>query len=489
MEDILERPRHARNSNNVHPPLRDITSPRILDIPSPTSSISSHTYNTYVNLQPPPKPSFNFSANLQFFTEEFQNTAPPKPSVPKSEQLDSLIYSTLKEIQPSVKYLKSPPPPPSPLTVGIPRTYEIPNKKFTVTPVESEGCPTPTTYVDGISTNSSNSELESKLSTPPEPVKFITVPEDLANLDRKSILRARLRKSIQYAKRALGFIISHVGLSLLVIGYTILGAAVFCSVEKEKERQIKIEMANRFNSTVVQLMDLWVKSYFNLSSAIDVIRRAVLMNRTLEIHAQGKQGLEGLDWYLKGLELSQEVIPKHWLDGIMNENSTESGGSLSSFTDSKSSIFTSPMTTLTSTTAAASTTTPLPPLDLTTLLPVMNLTSNFPYNDLIMMAFNGSTNASEVPKIKILAETFKDNVTKIIATYVNQVVHAIKDEGWNGATNTDDINWTFEGGVLFAITVFTTIGKLTVVIFTLFHQYERTCFRNLDSLFTGLLLK
>lgn len=461
MEDILERVHTEQNLNNVQPPLRDITSPRIRDILSPTSSISSHTSNTYANLQPPPKPSFNYSANLQLITEEFQKIAPPKPTVPKTEQLDSLIYSTLKEIQPSVQKSKSPPP-----SLKLQQTYAVPNKKFTVTPVASEGCPTPTTFVDSISSSSSNSELESKISTPPEPVKFITVPEDLANLDRKSILRARLRKSIEYAKRALGFIISHVGLSLMVIGYTILGAAVFCSVEKEKEQQIKAQMANGFNNTVTQLMDLWVKSYFNLSSAIDVIRRAVLMNRTLEIHAQGKQGLEGLDWYLKGLELSQEVIPKHWLEGIMDENFTVTVDGRSNFSTSKESLFPSTMTTLTSTAV-----TPLPSLDFTTLLPAANLTSNFSYNDLIMMAFNGSTNASEVPKITMLAEIFRENMTKIIATYVNQVVHAIKDEGWNGATNIDDINWTFEGGVLFAITVFTTIGKLKVVRLILLYQY------------------
>lgn len=235
----------------------------------------------------------------------------------------------------------------------------------------------------------------------------------------------------------------------MVVGYTILGALVFCAVERERERQVKTQMLVRFNNTLTELMDLWIASYFNLRNKIDLIHQAAMTNQTLAIHAQGKHGLEGLDWYLHGLELSKEIIPRHWIEGIVSENSS------SNFQDLINSTTPSP-TSQNLFTATA-------PNNIASFATVRNGTSySFNYDSdyryIMETLFNGSSNADQISNITFLAESVRANVTRIIATYVNQVVHAIKDEGWNGASNFDDINWTFEGGVLFAITVITTIG-------------------------------
>ncbi|VDM17413.1 unnamed protein product [Hydatigera taeniaeformis] len=450
MESILDRtklgrPKCAPNSESH---LKDYSSHRskIVSASANMDSPNNRSLNTYENLQPPPKPSFNPAANLQLIMTGEQNPAPPKPSLepPQSEELDSLIYSMLKEFRPAVEQVKSDPPTEE---MNHPLYGSTKSKKFTVTPVPSGGSPTGTTFVESFSSRSSNDDGQPKLAAPQESLKYITVPEDLINLDRRSILRARFRKALEYAKHALGFIISHIGLSLMVVGYTILGALVFCAVERERERQVKTQMLVRFNNTLTELMDLWITSYINLRNKIDLIHRAAMMNQTLAIRTQGKHDLEGLDWYLHGLELSKEIIPRHWLEGIVSKNTSKTYQDLKNSTISSSTL-----QNLHSATAPASF-----PTDRNGTSYPSSL--EFDHKGIMETLFNSSFNTDQISNISVLAESVRANVTQIIATYVNQVVHAIKDEGWNGASNFDDINWTFEGGVLFAITVITTIGK------------------------------
>ncbi|EUB64813.1 Potassium channel subfamily K member [Echinococcus granulosus] len=334
---------------NAESRLKDYSPQRSKTV-SPSTNVSPTTnqsVNTYENLQPPPKPSFNPATSLQLLTVEEQNLAPPKPSLepPQSEGLDSLIYSTLKEFRPTVEQVKSDPPREE---VNQSLNSSTGSKKFTVTPVPSGGSPAATTFVESFSSRGSNDDVQSKIAAPQEPLKYITVPEDLVNLDRRR-----------------------------------------------------------------------------------------------------KHGLEGLDWYLHGLELSKEIIPRHWIEGIVSENSS------STFQDLINSTTPSP-TSQNLFTATA-------PNNIASFATVRNGTSySFNYDSdyryIMETLFNGSSNADQISNITFLAESVRANVTRIIATYVNQVVHAIKDEGWNGASNFDDINWTFEGGVLFAITVITTIG-------------------------------
>ncbi|VDD79982.1 unnamed protein product [Mesocestoides corti] len=435
MGDFLERTRVGRpicetSINRTETMVKEspFTNGKMIT-PNTTTAPTSLPLNTYENLQPPPKPSFNHSGRIGLLELNEQIPAPPKPSLgdPQFNKIDTLIYSTLREFRPKTQEISSI----SPAVDEKLRTEKSAGSgRFTVTPVPSENCPSPNTLVENISSQGSNDDDDDddddnafKL----DPTKFITVPEDLINLDRKSIVRARFRKAVVYAKHALGFIISHIGLSLMVVGYTILGALVFCAVEREKERQVKTQMLVRFNNTLKELMDLWVSSFFDLRSKLDIIHHLATTNQTLTSQQQTKPGLEGLEWYLHGLELSKGVIPKHWIEDLVSENSSMTFRNI-----------------LNSTIASA--------------FP-LNGTSSLSHANNFSTVHSRNTSPPHIANITFLAENVKANVTRIVATYVNQVVHAIKDEGWNGASNLDDINWTFEGGVLFAITVITTIGE------------------------------
>lgn len=432
--------------------------------PSDSSEASSNFYPppphlqitlpTYENLQPPPKPSFNRFSRIQL-------PAPPKPSLisPQTEQLDTLIYCTLKEIRPESKTNLEPPTSPKLVPQTSPNrdtSSPIENpRRFTVTPVSSPRDSTPNSYLSDDPDDEKPEELE-------EPLEFITVPEDLANLDRKSILKARFRKGVQYAKRILGFLISHIGLSLMVVGYTILGSLVFCAVERDKEQQVKQRMVDHLNSTLKELMDLWLSSYFNLKTHLDLLEAAGLENRTYTLPP--KQGLEGLEWYLRGLELSNGIIPKHWIESMLPENSSTT---LQSILNSTGQVTFAPatanLTEMFNFTQASSKahTSPTPDFaqQWTTLSPSLELGYSRLIGSMLNQTGDNVTNA-DLANLTVLAGNVKDSVSRIIGAYVNKVIHAVKDEGWNGASNADDINWTFEGGLLFAITVITTIGRI-----------------------------
>ncbi|VDK76624.1 unnamed protein product [Dibothriocephalus latus] len=268
----------------------------------------------------------------------------------------------------------------------------------------------------------------------------VALPDELPKLDRRSVLKAHCHKTLQFIKHALTFLISHIGLSCLVVGYTILGALMFCAVERDAERRVKEDMMQRLNSTVQDLMEVWLASYYKVKEELEMIHSLVKESRTasntsMEFPQTPSIGpfLQGLEWYVHGLELSKGVIPRHWIDDISSENSTDT------LTDTFMQSNTTPSAGILGSTVAS------------TFLP-----TNEPYENL-RNYLEQDTNSSML-NITLLAEMVRKNTSDIILNYLGQVVHAIKDRGWNGATNVEEINWTFEGGVLFAITVITTIG-------------------------------
>ncbi|VDL91614.1 unnamed protein product [Schistocephalus solidus] len=264
---------------------------------------------------------------------------------------------------------------------------------------------------------------------------------DLPKVDRRSVIKANCHKSLQFIKRALTFLISHIGLSCLVVGYTILGALMFCAIERDAERKVKEDMMQHLNRTVQDLMELWLASYYKLKEELEIIHSLVntsetSSNTSIEFPQTPAIGtfLRGLEWYVHGLELSRGVIPRHWIDDISSENST---------------------TPLKGTFLLANST-PSAGFLGDTIEPTI-IPAKVSYEHL-RNYLEQDTNSSYLNST-LLAEIVRKNTSDIILNYLGQVVHAIKDRGWNGATNVEDINWTFEGGVLFAITVITTIGK------------------------------
>lgn len=59
-------------------------------------------------------------------------------------------------------------------------------------------------------------------------------------------------------------------------------------------------------------------------------------------------------------------------------------------------------------------------------------------------------------------KNFTDSVADILIQFQTEVTAAVKDSGWDGkdSTGTRDVQWSFAGALLYAVTVITTIGEL-----------------------------
>ncbi|KAL7061421.1 hypothetical protein AAHC03_01433 [Spirometra sp. Aus1] len=409
------------------------------------SDSPSHLYNG--NAKPPSKPRINALFALKIPEERTNDDPafrfpPPKPLLDPAtgEVLNDVIYDTLKEAdfperrKAMQDMLKNVPP------VG--RVEDHKHLQETMVP------PTP----EPTKRSGKESDVETLSGVHPYPqelqdgnqeqVSSVHLPlsADLPKLDRRSVIKANFHKSLQYIKHALTFLISHIGLSCLVVGYTILGALMFCAIERDAERKVKEDMIQRLNKTVQDLMELWLSSYYRLKEELEVIHNLVnnsrmSSNASIEIPQAPSINtfLRGLEWYVHGLELSRGVIPKHWIDDISSDNSTGP---------------------LRETAVLQNTTTPVGILGGTVEPNFIPTEVSYEH---LRNYLEQDTNSSYL-NTTLLAEIVRKNTSDIILNYLGQVVHAIKDRGWNGATNVEDINWTFEGGVLFAITVITTIG-------------------------------
>ena len=58
---------------------------------------------------------------------------------------------------------------------------------------------------------------------------------------------------------------------------------------------------------------------------------------------------------------------------------------------------------------------------------------------------------------------FSEKVRAIFTLFQTEVTVAVKEKGWDGkdATDETDLQWSFAGALLYAVTVITTIGKST----------------------------
>lgn len=441
MDNLLERtkiaralysPKHVSSDElkNYFQPQKENIGPEV----TPSGMVFLPTHAIYptgkitANQHAPKKPAFNHGVTLKIPDELLlMKMPPPKPklSYPGEERLDSLIYSTLKEIKPNSS--NSFDEPVEEMTHSQPLFQLQPDRPPFLSHVLGEKSHSKVSDDFNSKDVSESRSRESSLG--------LTIPEDFVNLDRKSILKARFRKAMQFTKNALAFLLSHIGLSCLVVGYTILGALMFCAVEREQEQIVKHDMMKDMNNTLQEIMETWMVSYSTLQDEIkafhDLIAQANMTTNT------PPQSVEGLEWYLHGVELSKGIIPKHWIENMISENAT-----------------TNIQTALTSASK-------IDPLNAQTLALTAAQTS---YKDMLKM-FNQTETGSQRRKYELLDDAIRENVTKILSCYINKTIIAIKDRGWNGAMNTDDINWTFEGGVLFAITVITTIGKYGYILF------------------------
>ncbi|CAH8841234.1 unnamed protein product [Trichobilharzia szidati] len=358
---------------------------------------------------------------------------------------------------------------------------------------------------------------------------------------------SKKQETVLCLKRLFTFLLSHVGLAVLVVVYTVIGGSMFYAVERDHESQVKMkmfetrkkiveEMMLEWRNTQLELLDTLInhvniihqfeqtnfgRKFKNQTNLYDSIERLAIINSEFykennkrllssDLKDEQKQHLAGLSWYLSSLGWSKRILPQWWfhrnytqftplqnlnntatadiineLHGVMTNNSTNQPfqGTDVKPTDSVTNrndyaLHNSYMLK----TQVLTTTTPPP----TTTTTATRVTS--PDSDEINTKFENNTKTNHslhlnyfstelinsLPKHLILVAKLDDILPTIInqsrilenalqkklTEYVEQIVIAIKDEGWNGSEHTDDFNWTFEGSILFAVTIITTIGKL-----------------------------
>ena len=60
---------------------------------------------------------------------------------------------------------------------------------------------------------------------------------------------------------------------------------------------------------------------------------------------------------------------------------------------------------------------------------------------------------------KIQKEAFTTKLREIFLEFQENITLAVKEKGWDGKDGTGDLQWSFAGALLYAVTVITTIGK------------------------------
>ncbi|CAH8512683.1 unnamed protein product [Schistosoma bovis] len=341
-------------------------------------------------------------------------------------------------------------------------------------------------------------------------------------------VNSRKTETILCLKRLFTFLLSHVGLAILVIIYTIIGGSIFYAVEREHESQIKLKMFEKRTILIKDLILEWRNSQLELFHTIlnhvNIIQQFEQTNfgKKFNIHSnlydsiehltkinnhnnkqyltnllkdEQKQQLYGLSWYLSTLGWPKRILPQWWFYknythiNIQKEielpSNTITDKLLNKTLDNSSSILINSMNNSNeynvTTSSLLNVTNSIKSINNETQLPI-SISNNNNNNNTFNLQFQNDTQIdhlyfsknliNSLPKHIILLTKLDDilpiilnksyqienNLQYKLAKYVEQIIIAIKDEGWNGSEHTDDFNWTFEGSILFAVTIITTIG-------------------------------
>ncbi|CAH8494488.1 unnamed protein product [Dicrocoelium dendriticum] len=263
------------------------------------------------------------------------------------------------------------------------------------------------------------------------------------------------------------FLLSHAGLAILVVLYALLGGFLFYWLEQTCELHVKQNVTRRRAQLVDNLMQLWRDSQLEVLQSIQADTKAIMrlgaahIDNTAEMrqklgidrstgafpefgslkiksHADREKLLAGLTWYLAGVGWQRKIVPNWWFPGQFNVTTTPTDPNVERTTSTE---FVSQQDSV----------------DRTALLKAEYFSKEMLKNisdPLIIL-----TNLNDLlPMIVDVTYRSEKRINELITNYIKHIVSAIKDDGWNGAENMEDMNWTLEGGILYAVTIITTIG-------------------------------
>ncbi|GAA56376.1 hypothetical protein CLF_110752 [Clonorchis sinensis] len=212
----------------------------------------------------------------------------------------------------------------------------------------------------------------------------------------------RRRRKVQEVKagvkRFMAMLFSHIGLSVLVVVYTIIGALIFVGLEQHKElatkdeaRKVREETAKQLLHKLILKLDNWLVTY-KMSSC----------NETSKL---------------------LRYLLTHSTPAVKSEE-------------------------------------PKPRLNVTE--PFFNTSNADNVNVTTTVAISmepTSTALSHNPLYVNLAEALQYIIQEGFLNFTKNVVVLVTDQGWDGDDSKTELKWSIAGGVLYAVTVITTIEQ------------------------------
>ncbi|CAI2726362.1 unnamed protein product [Schistosoma spindalis] len=268
--------------------------------------------------------------------------------------------------------------------------------------------------------------------------------EERMRLRKQERRRRKLQEIKSGVKRFIAMLFSHIGLSGLVIAYTIVGGLLFGGIERGKEKEVKtlayeyrIDASNEF----LQLMFGELHSYIakQRQSYNDTIAFLEFVIDFLEKEKPNKKtySVENITDSLDYRDMNHENNTKI-LNTTNSVNSTFNNFENINLNDSMQTNYFN---------------------NLSKLNPSKNFVGLYSKN------VTNTVSESELDNIRgeySLKSQFvlllRGRVQIALMEFTKRVVDFIETDGWNGNDSMEDLKWSFAGSVLYAITVITTIG-------------------------------
>ncbi|OQV25261.1 hypothetical protein BV898_00945 [Hypsibius exemplaris] len=246
---------------------------------------------------------------------------------------------------------------------------------------------------------------------------------------RKFSAQDKCMKCRYYCKKFIAFLFSHIGLCGLVVAYVILGAITFSYLEADNERMVKVRVQGLHNSTLDELwnvthaepmgdlLDVQETPFPATNILLDIAHSKIVKRRQLE---QARRDAAQDLWNIT-LEMNV-LFEKNWT-ALVNERILQYQNQLLDVL-------------LNDTLAAAAT--------------VANRSGS-------------SKNHTAVggPGDLFNGTDAQDSLRGVLMRYEHKLLQQVRQHGYDGDADTSEqgtVQWSVAGGLLYSLTVITTIG-------------------------------
>ncbi|CAH8508693.1 unnamed protein product [Schistosoma curassoni] len=273
--------------------------------------------------------------------------------------------------------------------------------------------------------------------------------EERMRLRKQERRRRKLQEIKSGIKRFIAMLFSHIGLSGLVIAYTIVGGLLFGGIERGKEKEVKtlayeyrIDASNEFLQLVFGELHSYLakqRQTYNdtiafLEFVIDFLEKEKPKKKTYSV----ENITDNLDYRDINHENNTEILNT---TDLINRSTFNNFENINLNTSMKTNYFS-------------------------------NLSKlNTPKNSAGLYYKNVTNTVSELELDNIRGEyslkaqfvlLLRGRVQIALMEFTKRVVDFIETDGWNGNDSMEDLKWSFAGSVLYAITVITTIDTYKI---------------------------